>query len=307
MPAIAATIPEVKHAVVSRNGQDLHYVTAGETGTPILLVHGFPESWWAFHKLIPLLARHHRVIAVDLPGFGDSGTTADGYTSTTMAEALRDLIIHLDLGPVHLSGQDIGGTSAFRLAAGHPGLVRSLTAIETALPGYGFEKFADVANGGVWHVGFLAAPGIPDMLLQGRMRQFLTDYAYPVMNRTPGAIDARDVTEFERVYSRDGGLLATNGVYAALLTEGAEIRALVADHKLVMPVLAVDAGSGPFTSGTMAQVAENVSVVTLQGVGHLVAMEAPAALAEAMLAFYKELDAWAGMGPAQLPAPAALR
>jgi len=290
MPASPATIRDVKHATLSQNGQDLHYVTAGETGTPILLVHGFPESWWAFHKLIPLLARHHRVIAVDLPGFGDSGTAADVYNSTSMADALADLIIHLDLGPVHLSGQDIGGTPAFRLAATHPSLVRSFTAIETALPGYGFEKFADVANGGIWHVGFLAAPGIPDMLLQGRMRPFLTDYAYPVMNSTPGAIDARDVAEFERVFSRDGGLRATNGVYAALLSEGTEIRALVADHKLGMPVLAIDAGSGPFTSGTMAQVAENVSVVTLQGVGHLVAMEAPAVLADAMLAFYQNLD-----------------
>lgn len=291
MSAAPATIPDVSHAVLSLNGQDLHYVTAGETGTPILLVHGFPESWWAFHKLIPLLARRHQVIAVDLPGFGDSSTTADGYTSTTMAEALHDLIAHLDFGPVHLSGQDIGGTPAFRLAASHPNLVRSFAAIETALPGYGFEKFADVAHGGMWHVGFLAAPGIPEMLLQGRMRQFLTNYAHPVMNGTPGAIDARDVAEFERVFSRDGGLRATNGVYAALLTEGAEIRALVADHKLGLPVLAVDAGSGPFTSRTMAQVADNVSVATLRGVGHLVAMEAPEALAEAMLAFYQELDA----------------
>ena len=54
------------------NGTDLHYVAAGTTGSPILLVHGFPETWWGFHKLIPLLSDRHRVFAVDLRGFGDS-------------------------------------------------------------------------------------------------------------------------------------------------------------------------------------------------------------------------------------------
>ena len=54
------------------NGTELHYVTAGNEGSPVLLVHGFPESWWTFRKLIPLLSEHHRVVAVDLRGFGDS-------------------------------------------------------------------------------------------------------------------------------------------------------------------------------------------------------------------------------------------
>ncbi|OYV64402.1 MAG: hypothetical protein B7X07_06505, partial [Actinobacteria bacterium 21-64-8] len=52
------------------NGATIHYVSAGSVGSPILLVHGFPETWWTFHKLIPLLAVSHRVFAVDLRGFG---------------------------------------------------------------------------------------------------------------------------------------------------------------------------------------------------------------------------------------------
>ena len=118
--AAAATIPKVAHHTATLNGDELHYVTAGTDGTPVLLVHGFPESWWAFRKLIPLLASEHRIIAVDLPGFGDSGHERDDYTSSFAAESLRQLIEHLDLGPVHLTGQDIGGISTFRLAASHP-------------------------------------------------------------------------------------------------------------------------------------------------------------------------------------------
>ncbi|MBO3103473.1 alpha/beta fold hydrolase [Cellulomonas fengjieae] len=286
-----ASIPEVTHHRATLDGTELHYVSAGDTGTPVLLVHGFPESWWAFHKVIPLLAAEHRVIAVDLPGFGDSGTRPGDYTSSTFAESLRRLITHLDLGAVHLTGQDIGGTPTFRLAAQHPELLRSYTAIEAALPGFGLEQFADVARGGSWHVGFLGAPGIPELLLVGHEREFLTGFALPAMNGTPGAVTDVDVDELTRVYSRPDGLRGTTGIYGSMLTEGDEIRRLAAEHRLTMPVLAVDAGSGPFTSRTMHAVATDVTTATIDGIGHLVALEAPDALAETLLAFYRRLDA----------------
>ncbi|WP_315093565.1 alpha/beta hydrolase [uncultured Cellulomonas sp.] len=290
MTAIA-TIPEVTHHRATLDGVELHYVTAGDAGTPLLLVHGFPESWWAFHKLIPLLAAEHRVVAVDLPGFGDSGTGPGEYTSTSFAETLRRLLAHLGLGPVHLTGQDISGTTTFRLAAEHPEVLRSYTAIETALPGFGLEALADVAHGGAWHVGFLGAPGIPEMLLAGREREFLTGFAFPAMNGTPGAIDDRDVDELTRVYARPDGLRGTTGIYGSMLAEGDEIRRLAGEHHLTVPVLAVDGGSGPVTSATMRQVAADVTTATVTGVGHLVALEAPDALAEALLSFYRRLDA----------------
>ncbi len=294
MPATAtptaATIPEVTHHRAAVAGTELHYVTAGERGTPVLLVHGFPESWWAFHRLIPLLAAEHRVVAVDLPGFGDSATGPGEVTSAAFAAGLGELIAHLGLGPVHLTAQDISGVTGFRLAAQHPELVRSFAAIETALPGFGFERLADVASGGMWHVGFLAAPGIPGMLLAGRERVFLTEYAFPLMSGTPGAVGDRDVDEFSRVLSRPDGLRGPAGVYASMLAEGAEIQELVARGRLRMPVLAVDALTD-VTHGTMAQVAQDVTAVALDGVGHLVAMEAPDALAETLLRFYRPLDA----------------
>jgi pimeloyl-ACP methyl ester carboxylesterase len=285
-----ATIPEVTHHRTTLNDRNLHYVTAGTKGTPILLVHGFPESWWAFRKLIPLLASEHRVIAVDLPGFGDSGHEPGEYTSSFAAESLRHLIEHLDLGPVHLSGQDIGGVSTFRLAAAHPELIRSYAAIETGLPGFGLEMLADVTHGGAWHIGVLAAPGIPEMLLAGRERDFLAGYAYPAMSATEGAISEQDIDEFTRVYSRPNGFAGATGLYRSMLKEGEEIKQIVARQELTMPVLAVGAGTGPFTHDTMAQVAENVSRANLDGIGHLAAIEDPETLAQTLLDFYRALD-----------------
>jgi pimeloyl-ACP methyl ester carboxylesterase len=145
-----ATLPGLTHHRLDVNGTRLHYVSAGTDGSPILLVHGFPESWWAFHKLIPLLAATHRVFAVDLRGFGDSDNAAGPYDSATLAEDLHHLIAHLDVGPVHLTGQDVSGAAVFRLSTTHPENVRSLTAIETGLPGLA---------GSDWPTSLTAAPG----------------------------------------------------------------------------------------------------------------------------------------------------
>ncbi|MGI5443954.1 alpha/beta fold hydrolase [Streptomyces shenzhenensis] len=110
-----------------------------------------------FHRLIPLLSGRHRVFAVDLRGFGDSATADAEHTSATAAQDLIELIERLDLGPVHVTGQDISGPTTFRVAATRPELVRSYAAIETGLPGFGLETLADVTHGGAWHIGFLAA------------------------------------------------------------------------------------------------------------------------------------------------------
>src|SRR5271170_5631548 len=131
-----ASLARVIHHYAKVNGTELHYVAAGSEGTPVLLVHGFPETWWTFRKLIPLLARSHRVYAVDLRGFGDSDNGPGVYDSRTSAEDLRCLIAQLNVGPVHLTAQDISGATAFRLAATRPHDVLSFTAIEMGLAGF---------------------------------------------------------------------------------------------------------------------------------------------------------------------------
>ena len=273
----------VTHHHADVNGTRLHYVAAGTEGPPILLVHGFPETWWAFHKLIPLLAVRHRVYAVDLRGFGDSDPAPGDFDSAVAAEDLHQLIGHLGAGPVHLTGQDISGATVLRLATTHPQDVLSLTAIEMGLPGYGLEMLADVTHGGAWHIGVLAAPGIPEMLLAGREREFLGGYAFPAMTAVAGSITDADVDEFTRTYSRPDAWRGASGLYRSMLREGDEIKALPA---LQVPVLAVGAGGGPFTSDTMtAAAASQVSSVSLDGVGHYAALEAPERLATAILDF----------------------
>ncbi|MGG3453917.1 alpha/beta fold hydrolase [Paenibacillus rhizolycopersici] len=285
------SIPGITHHTAHVNGATIHYVSAGTNGSPILLIHGFPETWWTFHKLIPLLALNHRVFAVDLRGFGDSSHDEGDYDSATSAEDLHQLIGQLGIGPVHLTGQDISGATVFRLAAMHPEDVRSFTAIEMGLAGFGLESLGDITHGGSWHIGVLAAPGIAEMLLVNHEREFLGEWAFPSMIAVQGAITDADIDEFVRTYSRPGGWRGAIGLYQSMLTEGDSIKAIAQTHPLTMPVLAVGAGGGTFTESTVRQITTGmIQSVQLEGVGHYVAMEAPTALSTTILDFLESVD-----------------
>ncbi len=110
------------------------------------------------------------------------------------------------------------------------------------------------------------------------------------MSATTGAITDRDLDEFTRTYARPDGFRGAAGLYRSMLQEGEELKALVSRSKLAMPVLAVGAGTGDFTAGTLVQVADDVRRVSIEGVGHLAATEAPDELATALLDFYADLD-----------------
>ncbi|TVT41035.1 alpha/beta hydrolase [Amycolatopsis rhizosphaerae] len=282
----------VTHHTVAVNGTELHYVSAGEAGSPVLLVHGFPETWWAFRKVIPLLAARHRVFAVDLRGFGDSAVAEDGFDSTTASEDLHQLIAHLALGPVHLVGQDIAGGAVFRLATSHPQDILSFTAIEMGLSGFGLEALGDVTRGGSWHIGVLAAPGIADMLFAGRERQLLAEWAFPAMTAVAGSITSQDIEEFSRGFSRPNGWRGAAGLYRSMLAEGDQLQALASRTPLTVPVLAVGAGGGAFTAETLRKVTSgDIGSIQLEGVGHYAAQEAPGQVSDAILRHIETVDA----------------
>ena len=279
-----ATIAGARHETAAVNGTQLHYVTAGDQGVPVLLVHGFPETWWAFHKLIPLLAARHRVYAVDLRGFGDSDVADENYSGAVAAEDLHALIEHPSVGAMHVVGQDVSGGVIYRLAATHPENVISLTAIESGLAGFGAEGLADVTHGGAWYIGALAAPGVAGLLFEKEARAFVGEYLYPLYGARSTAVSPDDVTEFARTYGRPGGFSGAAGLYRGMLSEGEQLRTLAQDKPLQMPVTTIGSRGGEFTYAAFRGVTtQEVTALQLDGVGHYVAQGAPYPLANKLL------------------------
>jgi hypothetical protein len=114
------------------------------------------------------------------------------------------------------------------------------------------------------------------MLLPGHERQLLANWAYPMMTGVKGSISESGIDEFTRAYARPNGWRGTEGLYQSIFTDDGQTRALAESQPLTVPVLTVDGFSAPFTEQTFRQVAAGkVTSVRLEGVGHLVAQEAP--------------------------------
>jgi pimeloyl-ACP methyl ester carboxylesterase len=102
----------VSHRTVSARGVDFHVAESG-AGESIVLVHGWPQHWWSWRRLVPLLAPHARLLMPDLRGFGWSSVPADGYDKRTLADDLLAILDELGLERVRLVGHDWGAFAGF--------------------------------------------------------------------------------------------------------------------------------------------------------------------------------------------------
>jgi pimeloyl-ACP methyl ester carboxylesterase len=101
----------------------------------LILVHGFPEDWYEFHRLMPRLAKRFTVIAVDLRGIGGSTATPGGYDGTNMAEDVRQLAAELKLERIYIVGHDLGGMVTYAFVRRYPEVTRGAMILDVPIPG----------------------------------------------------------------------------------------------------------------------------------------------------------------------------
>jgi pimeloyl-ACP methyl ester carboxylesterase len=207
----------------------MHYVTAGQ-GPPVVLLHGWPQTWWEWRHVIPALAQTYSVIAPDLRGLGDTSRPLGGYDKKTIAHDVWLLLAErLGHRSFFLVGHDWGGPTAFALAAAHPEAVRRLVILDVVIPGTG----GDFSEGGQrWHHQFHMTPDLPEALTQGRERTYLS-WFYNTFAYRPDAIGPTDLDEYARSYRQPGAMRAGFAYYRALLQDIADNKALLAQAKLV--------------------------------------------------------------------------
>jgi pimeloyl-ACP methyl ester carboxylesterase len=177
IPSNYMTSSVITHHFALVNGIRLHYVIAGH-GKPVVLLHGCPETWYEWRHIIPSLAKNYTVIASDLPGLGDSSKPVNGYDGKKVADDIYKLVTQLGFKQIFLVGHDWGGQVAYSYAAAHPSDVRRLVIIETPLPGIASSsdvgKFYPPSAGGLWWVSFHLVPNLPEKLVAGKERLYLS-------------------------------------------------------------------------------------------------------------------------------------
>lgn len=268
----------------------IHYVTAG-TGPAVVLLHGWPQTWWEWRHVIPALAERYTVIAPDLRGLGDSSRPLAGYDKKTVAEDVWRLVRErLGHESFFLVGHDWGGPTAYALAAAHPEAVRRLAILDVVIPGSG----GDFSQGGRrWHHQFHLTPDLPEALTAGREEIYL-GWFYRSFAYRPDAIGPLDLAEYLRTYREPGAMRAGFAYYRALPQDIADNQASIARLKLPMPVLAMGGAVGyPHARGrgsepeqSLRLVASDVRGAILPDCGHFIPEEAPDLLREHLLAFF---------------------
>ena len=196
------------------NGIRMHYVTVG-SGPVLVLLHGWPETWYSWHGVMPRLSKRFTVVAPDLRGVGLTERTAEGYDKKTIAEDIAALIEHLGRGKIHLVGHDMGGKAAYVLAHTRPELLSKLVLVDCLLPG---TENMDAAKGGARHYGFHMAAEFPEMLTAGREREYIAAQIRTWSHRKDAISDAT-IDEYARSYATPGGMTAGFNYYRALRTD----------------------------------------------------------------------------------------
>lgn len=279
------------HAMaVIEPGVRLHYVTAGEGERTILLLHGFPQTWYEWRSLIPALAHAgFRVVAPDYRGAGHSLRPATGYDKRTMAADIHDLLRrHLQLrGDLILIGHDIGLMVAYAYAQSYRDEASHLVVMDAPLPGT--KVFDDLkSDPRLWQFAFHNARDVAEMLVFGRERQYLQSF-FSARAFNPAAIEGDDFEVYVSAYSAPGAMRAGFELYRSFEQDAADNREFLhRNGKLTLPVLAIGgAGSttGPLMEEMMQEVADRVTAIRIPDAAHWIAEENPLALTETLLQF----------------------
>jgi pimeloyl-ACP methyl ester carboxylesterase len=263
------------HHTARVNGFLMHYVVAG-SGYPLVCLHGWPQTWYEWRKIIPSLADRFTIIAPDLRGLGDSERPLTGYDKRTLASDVYQLLKTLGHEKIGLIGHDWGGTVAYYLAYDHPELVERLLILEST-PGLAREGEAIDFRGirRLWHVFFQGgAPDVAELLVRGQEDLYLSRMC-SVACYNPALFSREEMAEYVRAYSQPGALRAGFHYYRAALEEDI-VNFTNCTVKLQMPVRAWggDRFMGDVTP-LWKKVAENVHGGTVERCGHFVAEERP--------------------------------
>lgn len=271
-------LPGFRHGYATVGGVRLHYVEGGH-GDPVVLLPGWPRTWWEFRKVMPALAANRRVITVELRGMGESAKPAAGYDKKTMAADVAALVTRLGHRRVDVVGSDIGAMVAFSMAANHPDLVRTVTLLDVAHPEESWYDMPLLPQPGdtfhLWWFAFNQVRGLPEQLVAGRARA-LVDYLCELMLVNQDAVTDRDRVIFARAYDSPDAVRAGNGWYQTFGQDIADDRGYA---PVTAPLLAiVNPAQYDYLRDLLPRKAKNAEVVRVDGTGHYVVEERPEAV-----------------------------
>lgn len=272
------------------DGVRLHYVKGG-SGPLVYLVHGFGQSWYEWHQLMPVLAKNHTVVAVDLPGLGESGVPTS-YRAIDVAPLLYQLAETFSGGQkFDLVAHDIGIWNTFPMLVKHQDTIRRAVYMEAPIPDdsiYDFPAFTPKGESLVWHFSFFDADSqLAETLVTGKERfffeHFIKVHATNTAVFTPQLLDL-----YGNSYAKPHSLHAAFEYYR-VLNQGVLDNKQLSRQKVEIPMLAIggggNGGMGEYEQQVVSRYADHVTGKVLPNCGHWLPEECAGPLNEAVVGF----------------------
>ncbi len=274
---------------IAVDGTHIHAVTGGQ-GAPLLLIPGWPQTWYAWRKVMPILAESFTVIAVDPRGIGGSDVPQHGYDLKTVADELVGFMSHGGYEQFFLAGHDVGTWIAYAMLMDHPTHIRAGVLCEALIPGLVPSPPLFMSKERIqwaWHFAFNRATDINEILVRGKEREFL-GHQFDVKAHVADAITEADIDLYARSYAHPDYLRASFDYYRAF-DENIAQNAIRQQTRLCMPVLAMGGSEsmGVRQQAMLKAYADQLSGCVLHATGHYPAEENPEEMSAAFNEFFQ--------------------
>jgi len=290
--SLVKKLPGFTNGYATVNGIKLHYVTGG-SGKPLVLLPGWPETWWSYHKMMPLLAKKYKVIVVDIRGMGSSDKPLTGYDKKTMASDIYELIHQLGYQQVFMCGHDIGSMVAFSFAANHPDATLKLVMLDIPHPDESWLKIPmipaigkitdkiDEDHAFQWWFAFHQVKGMPEELMLGRVH-IENDWIFHYLLYDEAAVSTFDRSVYVAAYDSKDGIRAGYAWYQAF---GQDIEDDKNYQPIQMQVLGIGGPAYKRLQTYLAVKAAHLTMLKAEGSGHFIPEEKPAETVAQIIGF----------------------
>jgi pimeloyl-ACP methyl ester carboxylesterase len=264
------------------DGAKIHY-TIGGSGPAVVLLHGFAETSKMWTPILPTLGAKFRVVAVDLPGIGESSIPSGEIGMKSAAIKIHDLVRSTGIEKARIVGHDIGLMVAYAYAALFPSETEKLAVMDAFLPGIqGWEPIYNSPK--YWHFRFNGPTA--EALVRGREKIYFAYFWDGLAADKNRSIPKADRKAYIAAYSRPRRMRAS-WEYFVSWPQAAKDFADLSQTQLNMPVLSIggDQSLGEALAAQMKLVAKNVSVAIVKNSGHWILEEQPKQTTDALVSF----------------------
>lgn len=276
--------PKAKYETV--NETKLAYYEMGQ-GETIVLLHGWPQTSYVWRDVMPLLSKNYHVIAIDLPGMGESDFV-DNYSTENVAGIIHDFLIKKNLTKVNLVGHDLGTWVALTYSIRFEDNLKSLILMDAGIPGLMDEKVFQPSNAGkIWQFYFHGIDDLPEMLTQGKEDTYLNWY-FETKSFNKNGITPTDKKVYFKAYKKAGRMKAGFDYYRNFSVNAAYNKKFI--QKINVPILAIggEYALAKNVGEAVVPYSSHLQNISMKNSGHYIAEEQPQEFVDILVDFLRK-------------------